>query len=66
MLNRMCNNCKCLGNDCKGEINHVYTGCVFKKQDTSTQENNSCIIGMSTEEVESRNINKNKLMEVTR
>ena len=31
VLNTMCKDCVHYGEDCHGEVNHVYTGCVSKK-----------------------------------
>lgn len=31
MLNKMCENCLCLGNDCKGTGNQVWSGCIYRK-----------------------------------
>jgi hypothetical protein len=67
MLNRMCNNCLCSGNECKGEISNIYTGCVFKRQATEQKsENNTYRIGISREELEQKNVNVNKLKEAIR
>ena len=67
MLNRMCNNCLCLGENCKGETDHTYTGCIFKKQTTQDCcENNSYSIGFSREELEEKNICVSKLQEETK
>lgn len=31
MLNKMCENCLCLGNECKGTENQVWSGCIYKR-----------------------------------
>ena len=31
VVNSMCERCVHLGNDCHGEANHVYSGCVSRK-----------------------------------
>lgn len=30
-LNSMCTNCLCLGKECAGTCNQVWTGCIYKK-----------------------------------
>lgn len=30
-LNRMCASCQCLGTDCAGTAESVWTGCVYRK-----------------------------------
>lgn len=30
-LNSLCTNCICLGVDCEGTVEGVYTGCIFRK-----------------------------------
>ena len=30
VINSMCEKCTRLGDDCAGEANHVYTGCVYR------------------------------------
>jgi len=67
MLNRMCNNCLCLGKDCKGSTNHTWTGCAFKKQNaTSCWTSDSHRIGISREELEQKNVCKSKLIDAQR
>ena len=34
-MNRMCNNCICLNNTCKGSNNTVWTGCIFRKTENN-------------------------------
>lgn len=34
-MNRMCNNCICLNDSCKGSNNTVWTGCIFKKTESN-------------------------------
>jgi len=64
-LNRMCNDCLCLGNDCKGSTNHTWTGCALKRQDAKNiWEDNSHRIGFSREELEEKNVCVSKLKEV--
>lgn len=31
MLNKMCENCLCLGKDCNGTENQVWSGCIYRK-----------------------------------
>ena len=38
MLNPMCSNCHFLGNECRGEQNQVYTGCIYKQKKTTILE----------------------------
>ena len=64
-LNRMCKDCLCLGKDCNGETNHIYTGCIFKKSEPNAiYGDDSHRIGISREELEHKNVNINKLKEV--
>ena len=37
-MNRMCIDCKCLGVDCKGTDNNVWTGCVYRKCDNGERD----------------------------
>lgn len=34
-LNSMCSNCNCLGKTCDGTTEQVWTGCVFRKVESS-------------------------------
>lgn len=34
MLNKICENCICLGVDCRGTENQVWTGCVHRKTES--------------------------------
>lgn len=52
MLNKMCESCLCLGKDCKGTENQVWSGCICKKT-TKDLEKLLKIEGMTDGEIES-------------
>ena len=38
MLNPMCSNCYFIGNECRGEQNQMYTGCIYKQKKVTILE----------------------------
>ena len=62
-MNRMCLDCECLNNDCKGTNNQTWTNCIYRKSDKNNLNSNSVIPIISRETLKEHNVLISKMIE---
>lgn len=65
-LNRMCTSCQCLGVDCGGTAESVWTNCIYRKSAKGDADLSPVIPIMSREDLEERGVLISKLNEAAK